>query len=471
MKKDYSEEIVDHCKLVDSRLEDRFGSIVDALLANFGQSIPQSVVKQSQVKATYNFFRHKDIECEMLVATERERLVHTLRSEKPRVVLAIQDTTELDYTDRRGSPDLGCMRYPETKGFYSHNHLIFNPNGLGLGIFDQVLWNYRPEEVGKKRENRKQTAFEDKASYRWYEQFEALQDTFETLPDTTAISITDREGDIHELLQARRLPTVHYIIRGRGDRSEDVSKINVRERLQSQPIVKTYEVTVPANHKNKKNKIPKRVAKVGLSYQNLTLNAPFRKKDSLIPVKPIDVTVVYVKEIDPPEDVKEPIEWVLYTSLSVHSMEDALQIVEYYKLRWLIEIFHFVLKQGAKVEQLDIETAHGLQNAIVTYAMIALQVQNLRYATQEYGQQPLDEVDNLEATSEDYKLLASFLNQKHQTQHPVDKIEPTVSDFFNLIAQLGGFQFQKNREAGVKIMWRGWQQWRIIKQTALILRI
>ena len=228
---------------------------------------------------------------------------------------------------------------------------------------------------------------------------------------------------------------------------------------------------MPANHKNKKNKIPKRVAKVGLSYQNLTLNAPFRKKDSLIPVKPIDVTVVYVKEIDPPEDVKEPIEWVLYTSLSVHSMEDALQIVEYYKLRWLIEIFHFVLKQGAKVEQLDIETAHGLQNAIVTYAMIALQVQNLRYATQEYGQQPLDEVDNLEATSEDYKLLASFLNQKHQTQHPVDKIEPTVSDFFNLIAQLGGFQFQKNREAGVKIMWRGWQQWRIIKQTALILRI
>ena len=349
--------------------------------------------------------------------------------------------------------------------------MLFSPTGLGLGIFDQVLWNYSPQEVGKKSRNRKQRAFEDKASYRWYEQFEALQDAFERLQETTAISITDREGDIYELLQARRLANVHYIIRGRGDRNQGDSKVNLKERLQSQPIVKTYSITVPANDKDKNNKIHRREAKVGLSYQNLTLDAPFRKKDSLIPVKPIDVRVVYVKEIDPPQDVKEPIEWVLYTSLPVDNVEDALQIVAYYKLRWLIEIFHFVLKQGAKVEQLDIETAHGLQNAIVTYAMIGLQVQNLRYATQEYGQQPVDEVDEVQATSQDYKLLACFLNQKHQTQHEVDKIQPTVSDFFNLMAQLGGFQFQNNRQAGVKIMWPGWQRWQIIKQTAVILKL
>ena len=66
MKNEYSEEITKHCKLVDHRLENRFGQIVDALLDNFGASIPQSVVKGSQVKATYNFFRHKKIEYDML---------------------------------------------------------------------------------------------------------------------------------------------------------------------------------------------------------------------------------------------------------------------------------------------------------------------------------------------------------------------------------------------------------------------
>ena len=150
MEEGYSAEIAAHCKLVDSRLEDRFGTIVDALLENFGQRIPQSVVKGSQVKATYNFFSHKRIDCKMLVASKRQRLLHKIGCEKPRVVLSIQDTTELDYTHKRGSADVGCMRYAETEDLYSHNHLLFSPTGLGLGIFDQVLWNYSPQEVNKK---------------------------------------------------------------------------------------------------------------------------------------------------------------------------------------------------------------------------------------------------------------------------------------------------------------------------------
>ena len=144
----YSEEITKHCKLVDHRLENRFGQIVDALLDNFGASIPQSVVKESQVKATYNFFRHKKIDYDMLLATERERLLAQLLQEPPKIVLSIQDSTEVVYTNSRSDSDLGCLQYDYIKGFYIHNHMIYSVNGMGLGVFDQTLWNYSAEELG-----------------------------------------------------------------------------------------------------------------------------------------------------------------------------------------------------------------------------------------------------------------------------------------------------------------------------------
>jgi Transposase DNA-binding/Transposase DDE domain len=469
MKNSYSLEVRAHTKLVDHRLEDRFGFMVDTLLDNFGKSIPQSFVSRSQVKAAYNFFNNPSINYSMLIANEQERLLYRLRTEQPKVVLAIQDTTELTYTNKRSSNDMGCMRYEQVKGFYCHNHLFFTPQSIGLGVFNQTMWNYSPDEVGKQRDKRKQRAFEDKASYRWYEDFDDLQNAVEDMSETTFISITDREGDIHELLQARLLSHVHYIIRGRGDRTEHLTKKPVKECLNEQPVSLCYEIKVPEQRKEGKV-IPKRTARVSLSYHKMTLHPPYRKSGSLIPTQATEVSVVYVNEIDPPVDVQEPIEWVLYTSLPINNAEDALQIVDYYKLRWLIEIFHFVLKQGAQVEKLQLATPQALQNAIVTYSMVALQIQNLRYLAVEHAEQELDAVNDIDVTPQDYQMLATFLNKTYKTKHEILKIKPTVRDFFNLIAQLGGFQMQKNKSPGVKIIWRGWQQWVTIRQMARIMR-
>lgn len=244
----------------------------------------------------------------------------------------------------------------------------------------------------------------------------------------------------------------------------------MKELLPQEPIVYTYEVQVPENHKDKNNKIPKRTAKVALSYRHMTIHAPRRVSNSQISVEPIELTVVYVNEIDPPREVKEPVEWILYTSLPINDAQDALQVVEYYKCRWLIEIFHYVLKQGAQVENLQLATSKALQNAIVTYSIVALQVQTLRYAANEYPQEPIQNIHNLRLNAQDYALLATFLNHTYQTKHDIEKNEPTVEDFFKLIAQLGGFQFQKNKSPGVKVIWRGWQQWNIIQQTAFAMR-
>jgi hypothetical protein len=240
--------------------------------------------------------------------------------------------------------------------------------------------------------------------------------------------------------------------------------------LAEQAAALCYTVAVP-EHQKDKLLIPKRIARVALSYRKVTIHPPCRKKDSLIPTQPTTLTVVHVKEIDPPSEVKEPIEWILYTSLPIDSSHDALQVVDYYKSRWLIEIFHFVLKQGTQIEALQLKNTQAIQNAIVTYSMVALQVQNLKYVSVVYPEQALESVEHLHLTAQDYLLLATFLNITYHTKHDADKQNPTVAEFFLLIAQLGGFQIQKGKTPGVKTIWRGWQLWTTLKQFAIVLRI
>lgn len=50
--------------------------------------------------------------------------------------------------------------------------------------------------------------------------------------------------------------------------------------------------------------------------------------------------------------------------MPVESPQMAKKIIGYYTLRWVIERFHYMLKQGKKVEKLQIVQPQALQNAI-----------------------------------------------------------------------------------------------------------
>ncbi len=49
------------------------------------------------------------------------------------------------------------------------------------------------------------------------------------------------------------------------------------------------------------------------------------------------VNVVLVREVDPPEN-DEPVEWLLLTSLPVDEIEHVRQVIQYYCVRWMIEM-------------------------------------------------------------------------------------------------------------------------------------
>jgi hypothetical protein len=101
----------------------------------------------------------------------------------------------------------------------------------------------------------------------------------------------------------------------------------------------------------------------------VALNPPFYHKDK----DPIKIGIVHVKEDNPPAGV-EAIEWFLLTTLSLQSVEQVLNCVKWYCLRWRIEDWHRVLKSGCNAEELANKTAERLKRAVAIKLVIAWRI-------------------------------------------------------------------------------------------------
>ncbi|WP_225184313.1 hypothetical protein [Bradyrhizobium sp. NBAIM03] len=68
------------------------------------------------------------------------------------------------------------------------------------------------------------------------------------------------------------------------------------------------------------------------------------------------MTVIRAEERGTPKNRKK-IDWKLITYLPVGSRTDAIEKLEWYGLRWKIEVFHKILKSGCKAEESKLRTA------------------------------------------------------------------------------------------------------------------
>jgi hypothetical protein len=64
----------------------------------------------------------------------------------------------------------------------------------------------------------------------------------------------------------------------------------------------------------------------------------------------------------------------LVTDLSVRSREEAIEKINWYTLRWKIEVFHKILKSGCKAEDTKLQTAERLTNLIAVFCILAWRI-------------------------------------------------------------------------------------------------
>ena len=90
-----------------------------------------------------------------------------------------------------------------------------------------------------------------------------------------------------------------------------------------------------------------RQTEVEVRAARVTLRPPWRPGQKL---PAVSVNVVLVREPNPPAG-DQAVEWVLLTSLLIDSLEQVRQVVEYYCVRWMLEVFFRTLKTGCRAEE------------------------------------------------------------------------------------------------------------------------
>ena len=57
--------------------------------------------------------------------------------------------------------------------------------------------------------------------------------------------------------------------------------------------------------------------------------------------------------------------WHLLTNLHVSTLEDAARMIDWYRTRWEIEMFFHVLKNGCRIEALQLGSIEKIERALV----------------------------------------------------------------------------------------------------------
>ena len=482
MKLNYSLPVISF--LGDLRLDRRFIKLIDGLSHNIGKSIAHNLVKWSQIKAAYRFISNKKVTHHHIMAIEETRLIRDLiQKDIPllngsrRVVLHLQDTTTFNLSGQKSARQLPCLSGLNQRGYFGHTSLLSDDEGCIEGVLSQQIWGRDEAELGTNKHFKTlQTSIpiECKESGRWVSEFENFQSLMSGLHHTHGISISDRESDIYELFIAKRSDNVDLIVRSQYDR--DILMPNgTTQKLNA------YLTTLPVQgyafiNVLKADKHTYRLAKLAIHFGEVTLQLPTNLKwSSVIPraarrlnqkmanKNGLKLRVVEVIEVDTEPDAT-PIHWTILTTLPVNDYWEALQVTQYYALRWRIEIFHLVLKEGCAIEDIQLEKPQRIQNAIALYSLIAAKVTNLRYLAQYQAQKPMTVTG---FTHKQYNCLNQYLKTRYNLsvstgQHPTEV--PTVAQFVHLIVCLaGGHRGNKNKKIGIRLLWQGLE----IAQTVL----
>ena len=84
----------------------------------------------------------------------------------------------------------------------------------------------------------------------------------------------------------------------------------------------------------------------------------------------LELSVIHATEINTPPGHK-PIVWKLLTDFDVLSFGQAVENIQWYALRWKIEVFHKVLKSGCRAEDAKLRTADRLVNLVAVFCIVS----------------------------------------------------------------------------------------------------
>ncbi|WP_043284034.1 IS4 family transposase [Reyranella massiliensis] len=438
------------CSLPDDRLNKRLRKLLAQIGSAMGQSIPLVCQDWANAKAAYRFFANDRVsEADILAGhfqATRDRVVAT---DGPTLVL--HDTTEFSYQREKpeaigitksinsGRDKVGRLRAHTVCGILMHSSLAVTTEGLPLGLSAVKFWTrkkFKGTNALKKKINPTRVPIEEKESIRWLDN---LGQSTELLGGPgRCVHIGDRESDIYELFCRAQQIETHFVVRTCVDRLAGEGDHTIADEMEEVAVKGLHRIEVKDDDGEPDEAV------LEIRYRRIRVQPPIGKQKRY---PALTLTVIHAEERGTPKNRKK-IDWKLITDLPVQSRKDAIEKLEWYSLRWKIEVFHKVLKSGCRAEEAKLRTAQRLTNLIAVYCIVSWRVFWMTMLNRSSPDAP----PALALTGDEIALLDRLVMDRDQRSLR----RRTLSHYLIKIARLGGYLARANDPPpGNMVMWRG----------------
>jgi hypothetical protein len=425
--------------LGDKRRTERLIQLAKVLGENPQGSLPEATGNVATLKAAYRFFDNQDIEGSAILESHLQSTYQRMRGVE--LVLAVQDTSYLDWTHHPTTEGLGPLVTSKRRGLITHSTMAFTAERVPLGILAQQVWAREEETYGQLKDHHDRP-IEEKESYKWLKSVACLENARTACPDTQFVSVGDREADIYDLLNADRPMGVDLLVRAAMNRRVEHEERYLWAAVEQAPLAAMLTVHIPARHGQ-----AARTAELEVRWRVVTLHPPVRRKRENLPK--VKVWAVLAAEKSPQPEVT-PVEWLLLTTVPVRTAQDAFEKIDWYTCRWGIEVWFKVLKSGCKIEDRRLASAERLKRCMALYSVIAWRI---LYATMLARAVPDLPGTVLLEPEEWQALFCAIHNTAVVPQEP-----PSLGQAVRWIARLGGFLGRKSDgDPGPTVLWKGFQ--------------
>jgi hypothetical protein len=443
-------------QLGDARRTVRLVRLARQLSLQPQAALPEACAAPAALKACYRFFDNDAVSDAAVLASHVQATTARVAGEP--LVLAVQDTTLLDWTAHPATTGLGMLASVRQQGLVVHSTLAVTPERVPLGLLAQQVWTRDPAEVGKKHQ-RRQRPTAQKESQKWLTSLAAVAALHAACPTTQLVSVGDSEAAVYDLFAAPRPEGVDLLVRAGQPRRVSEPDGELWAAVASQPVAEVVTVEVPRQPDR-----PARTARCAVRFRAVTVRPPKARAVAAAGLAPLALWAVSVTEQEPPADPAiEPLAWHLLTTCPVTSRDAALEQVAWYTCRWTIEVWHKVLKSGCRIETRQVGTADRLRRCLTLYSVVAWRI---LWATLLARATPALPATALLAPEEWQALWCTIHRQPTPPAQP-----PSLAQAVGWIARLGGYLGQRgDGPPGATVLWRGFQHLADLTQMYTILR-
>jgi hypothetical protein len=425
--------------LGDARRTERAITILAQRASAPNATLAQTAGTDADTEATYRFFANDAVMPAALLAAHQRRTQERLADADEPIILAVQDTTQLDFSHHPDIEGIGVVNNEHRPGLLVHTTLAVTPQRVPLGLLDQQMWTRSAETLGK-RPHHDTRPIGDKESHKWITSLDVTAKVQAHLPKTRLVSVGDREADIYDLFLRAQMLQQDVLVRGSWDRRVAHPEGHLWAHLLACPTA--GEVTISTPRQDEK---PSRSVTLTVRFKPVTLRPPKKRKTEHLPE--ITVWAILASEENAPAGTP-PIQWLLLTTVATITFEQACVRIGWYSCRWVAEMYHKVLKSGCRVERRQFDALDNLTRYLTMDSLVAWWVLYLTMV----GRKTPDIPCTVLFEDNEWQALYGFVYETRKLPPQV----PTLGQAILWIAKLGGYTDRRhNAHPGTTVIWRG----------------